>query len=305
MRIGVTGSSGFIGRALTRALEDRGDQVIRFVRPSSPSQGVVVRWDPARQLVDEGDLANVGGFDGVVNLAGAGIADRRWSAARKVEILKSRLDSTSLLVSALRALPNGVPLLVSGSAIGVYGSRGDELLDESSTEGDDFLAHVAQQWEATAETLTQTGAIVAHLRTGIVIGQEGGSLKRQIPLFRLGLGGPLGNGHQWFSPISLVDQIRSILWIVDHSLAGPFNLTCPTPITNKDFTKDLARALHRPTVPRIPAVALDAVLGRQLAREAVLASQRVVPKALLESGFIFQNTDAASIVNSIFRSRAT
>jgi hypothetical protein len=265
----------------------------------------VVRWDPARQLVDEGDLGKIGGFDGVVNLAGAGIADRRWSDARKDEILKSRLDSTSLLVRALQALPHGAPLLASGSAIGVYGSRGAELLDENSSEGHDFLAQVAQKWEAAAETLTPSGAIVAHLRTGIVIGKGGGSLKRQIPLFRLGLGGPLGNGRQWFSPISLVDQVRAILWILDHSVAGKFNLTCPTPLTNKDFTHDLARALRRPTVPRVPAVALEAVLGRQLAREAVLASQRVVPTALLESGFSFHHPDSPSIVNSLFGSNAT
>jgi uncharacterized protein (TIGR01777 family) len=299
VRVGVTGSSGFIGSALVAALRERGDEVIRFVRPESPSRGdAVVRWDPSRQLVDDHDLARAGGFDAVVNLAGAGLADRRWSQARKVEIERSRLESTTLLVSTLRATSTGTAMLASGSAIGIYGSRGDEVLDESSSPGQDFLAQLCRKWEAAA-ALSEQGAVVATLRTGIVLSPKGGALKRQLPLFRAGLGGPFSSGAQWLSPISLEDEVRAILFVVDHRVPGPVNLVCPAPLTNAEFAKELGRGLHRRAMVRVPAAALKAVLGTQLTSETVLASQRVIPKTLLENGFVFQNPDAPSIVAQI------
>jgi hypothetical protein len=299
MRVGVTGSSGFIGSSLAQALGERGDEVIRFVRPDSTAHANrCVRWDPSRQLVDENDLSRVGGFDAVVNLAGAGVGDHRWTTARKEEILRSRFDSTVLLVDVLRSLSNGTAVLVSGSAIGIYGSRGDEKLDESSSVGHDYLSNVCSQWEAAASTLAQQGTVVANLRTGIVMSSQGGSLKRQLPLFRLGLGGPFSRGQQWLSPISLPDEVRAILWILDRQLSGPLNLTCPTPLPNATFAKILGQELHRPTIIRIPAVALKVALGSQLTSEAILASQRVHPKALLESGFVFENADSTSIVKA-------
>jgi hypothetical protein len=302
VRVGVTGSSGFIGSALVAALEERGDVVVRFVRPQSEAQrGTVIRWDPSRQMVDDVDLARVGGFDAVINLAGAGIGDRRWSPTRKREIERSRLDATELLVSTLRALPSGTSMLASGSAIGVYGSRGDEMLNESSSLGHDFLAQLCAQWEGAANTLRESGSLVATLRTGIVMSAHGGALKRQLPLFRLGLGGPHSTGAHWLSPISLQDEVRAILWVIDHQLSGAVNLVCPTPLTNTEFAHDLARALHRPAIVRIPAALLKVALGGQLTTEAVLASQRVVPVKLTESGFNFENPDAPSIAKQVVR----
>jgi len=296
VRVGVTGSSGFIGSAVVEALRQRGDVVTRFVRPESPPGGPVVRWDPARQMVDEADLARAGGFDAVIHLAGAGIGDRRWSDARKELLVRSRIDSTTLLVRVLRSLPSGTAMLASGSAIGYYGSRGDERLDESSSPGEDFLARLCTSWERAATDLADRGATVATLRTGIVMDVSGGVLKRQLPLFRLGLGGPLSSGRQWLSPISLGDHVRALVWVIDHRLAGPVNLVCPTPLTNKDFTKILAAALRRPAMIPVPSLAIRAVLGSQLASEAVLASQRVVPRALIEGGFVFNRPDMASII---------
>ncbi len=297
MRVGVTGSSGFVGTALIDALRSRGDDVVRFVRPdSTDTNDSLIRWDPAMQLVDDGDLRRVGGLDAVVNLAGAGIADKRWSATRKREILLSRTDSTALLVKALLSMPDGTPMLASGSAVGYYGSRGSELLDETSSPGDDFLADVCVQWEEATAPLEHAGATVARLRTGIVMSTEGGALKKQLPLFRLGLGGRLASGRQWLSPISLRDEVRAILWVLDHRLEGPVNLVAPIPLTNRHFTKLLGQALHRPTVTRVPAMALKTVLGKELVKGAVLASQRVEPMVLLKSGFKFDDPGATSIV---------
>ena len=304
MRVGVTGSTGFIGSALVEALTERGDEVVRFIRPeSAATSDSVIRWDPRRQIVDDRDLARVGGFDAVVNLAGAGIADRRWNAARKDELQRSRLDATTLLISTLRSMSSSTPQLLSGSAIGVYGSRSDEVLDESSTSGQDFLAQLCTKWEDASAPLRNQGTAVANLRTGIVMSRLGGALKRQLPLFRLGLGGPLGNGRQWLSPISLRDEIRAILWIIDHQMSGPVNLVCPTPLTNAEFARRLAQALHRLAIVRTPAAALKVVLGAQLTSEAILASQRVLPSALLESGFVFDDPDATSIINEVVRLR--
>jgi uncharacterized protein (TIGR01777 family) len=302
MRVGVTGSSGFIGSALIEALDERGDAVVRFVRPESAARrGSVIRWDPSRRLVDDDDLARAGGFDAVINLAGVGIGDRRWSATRKLEIEQSRLDTTELLVSTLLSLPSGTPMLASGSAIGVYGSRGDEVLDETSSLGDDFLAQLCSKWEGAANALREHGSRVATLRTGIVMSAQGGALKRQLPLFRLGLGGPHSTGEHWLSPISLKDEVRAILWVIDHQLSGPVNVVCPTPLTNEQFAHDLATALHRPAFARIPAALLKVVLGSQLTTEAVLASQRVTPMKLTENGFNFENPDAPSIAAQVVR----
>jgi uncharacterized protein (TIGR01777 family) len=304
VRVGVTGTSGFIGSALVEALRERGDEVVRFLRPESVTKdNTVIRWDPSRQLVDDDDLTRVGGFDAVVNLAGAGLADKRWSAARKIQIRRSRLEATTLLVSTLHSMPSGTPLLASGSAIGLYGSRGDEVLVESSSAGHDFLAQLCSSWEAAAAPLRVQGTVVATLRTGIVMGGRGGALKRQLPLFRLGLGGPYASGRQWLSPISLRDEVRAIVWVIDRQVQGPVNLVCPTPLTNADFAKNLARALHRPAILKIPAAALKLALGAQLTNEAVLASQRVLPHALRDSGFVFENPDSRSIISEVVRLR--
>jgi uncharacterized protein (TIGR01777 family) len=292
VRVGVTGSSGLIGRSLVAALEERGDEVVRFLRPTSSASGTSsIRWDPTRGDVDEDHLRRAA-LDAVVNLAGTGIGDRRWSPARKREILESRVAATSTLVRALASV--GVGHLVNASAIGWYGSRGDELLDETSMRGADFLSDVCHAWEDAAAPLADAGTTVTYLRTGIVLDAHGGALRQQLPLFRFGLGGRFGSGDQWMSPVSLADEVRAVLWLLDHRLSGPVNVVAPSPLTNRDFTQVLASALHRPALFTVPHVALGLVLGNEMADELVFASQRVVPSALQSSGFRFEHPDAAS-----------
>ncbi len=296
MRVGVTGSSGFIGTALVTALRGRGDDVVPFVRPGAHASGApAIRWDPSKDFVDERDLRSVGGFDAVVNLAGAGVGDRRWTLQRKKLVFDSRVASTRLLVEALSSLPNGAAYLASGSAIGVYGAHRREAVDESATLGDDFLADVCKAWEGAAMALTAKGAKVSLLRTGLVLDARGGVLKRQLPLFRFGLGGRLGDGEQVMSALSLTDEVAAILWSIDHQLEGPINLAAVA-VTNADFTSTLARALRRPTLAHVPAVALRLLLGAELADGVVLASQHVIAKVLRESGFAFSQPDLESII---------
>ncbi len=298
MRVGVTGSTGFIGSAVVAALRERDDTVVRFVRPDSPrGTDEVIRWDPSRGLVDDGDLRRVGGFDAVVNLAGAGIADRRWTDQRKSEIRHSRTAAAALLARVLGET-SATPFLASASAVGVYGSRGDEVLDEASTLGDDFLARVCIEWEGATSPCERVGTAVAHLRTGIVLSSRGGVLKKQLPLFRLGLGGCLGGGEQWMSPISLRDEVRAILWLIETRATGPFNLVAPAALSNRNLTQVLAHQLHRPARLRVPSSALRMALGSELVVGAVLASQRVVPTSLHDSGFNFEHADIESIVSA-------
>jgi uncharacterized protein (TIGR01777 family) len=302
VRVGVTGSSGLIGSALAAALHERGDEVVRFVRPDSPdTDDRIIRWDPDLHFIDEGDLARVEHFDALVNLAGVGIGDDRWSPSRKRDILSSRINATALMVEALLTMSSKPAIVASGSAVGVYGSRDDDLLDESSFPGDDFLAEVCLEWEKATLPLEEAGIAVAHLRTGIVMSTRGGALKRQLPLFRAGLGARLSNGRQWLSPISLHDEVRAILWILDQRLTGPINLVSPMPVRNKDFTKTLGEALHRPALLWVPAKVLKIALGKELTTGAVLASQRVIPMALLKSGFHFDNPGSSSILRGALR----
>jgi len=302
VRVGVTGSSGFIGTALTAALRERGDEVVRFIRPDSPdTDDQFIRWDPNLHFIDDGDLQRVGHLDAVVNLAGVGIGDERWSPSRKRDIESSRLDATVLLVEALLTMSERPTIVASGSAVGVYGSCDDDILDETSPSGDDFLAQICVAWEAATSPLTAAGIDVALLRSGIVMSAHGGALKRQLPLFRFGLGGRLANGRQWLSPISLRDEVRAILWVIDQRLTGPVNLVAPMPLRNKDFTKLLGRAVRRPALLWVPARVLKIALGKELTTGAVLASQRVVPTKLLKSGFHFDNPGPTSILRESLR----
>jgi len=286
MRIGVTGSTGLIGTALCAAITQRGDEVVRFVRPTSTAvSGTTIRWNPASSEVDERDLTAVGALDGIIHLAGAGIADRRWSKTYRASILTSRTTSTTLIADVAKRTNAGV--LVSGSAIGYYGNRGDEVLFETSTPGDDYVAEVCQAWEAAAAPLAATGIAVSFARTGVVLDQRGGALAKLLPIFKAGLGGVLGSGNQWMSPVTLEDEVRALLFALDTKLNGPFNITSPDPCTNRELTVALAKALHRPSVFAVPAFAMRAVLGRECADNTVLTSQRVVPNALVDAGFRF------------------
>jgi len=297
VRVGVTGASGLIGSLLVATLRARNDSVVTFVRPTSRVAGVdEIRWDPSHELLDENDLRRVGGFDALVNLAGAGIGDRRWNAQRKSEILASRVSATSLLAQVVKESASGVSFVANASAVGWYGSRDNEHLDETSSRGEGFLADVCDAWENAALALHSAGTPVARLRSGVVLSSHGGALPQQLPLFRVGVGGRLGSGRQWLSPISLHDEVAAIVWVLDHRLDGPVNLVAPTPLTNRDFTRVLARALHRPGFFAVPSFALRVTLGPEMADELILASQRVTPRRLLESGFSFAHPDARSAI---------
>lgn len=295
MRVAVTGSTGMIGRALGDALRAGGHAMVPLVRrEAGPGE---VSWDPARGTVDTAGLA---GVDAVVHLAGAGIGDRRWTTARRAEIVRSRVDSTALLARTLAAAKPRPSVLVCASAVGVYGDRGDEVLTEESPLGHGFLAELCRDWEAAAGPAADAGVRVINLRSGIVLSAAGGALARQLPLFRAGLGGRLGSGRQWTSWVSIDDEVRAICFALEHpALVGPVNVTSPAPVTNRDFTAALGRALRRPAVVAVPAAALSVALGRQLAHEMVLASQRAVPTALQRASFEFahpQLDDALSAV---------
>lgn len=281
MRIAVTGSSGLIGTALIDRLRTAGHEVVRLVR-GPVHHASDIRWDPAVDHLDPWDLE---GTDAVVHLAGAGIGDRRWGADRKRELLESRTRSTALLAETLAGLDRRPSLLISASAIGIYGDAGDRELTEDSPSGEGFLPGLCRAWEAAARPATEAGIRVAHPRTGIVLSAEGGALAKQLPLFRAGLGGRLGNGTQWMSWISLDDEVAALSWLLDHDLSGPVNLTAPQPVTNIEFTRALGAALHRPTVVPVPAFGVKLVLGREMAEELLFASARILPAALEESGF--------------------
>ena len=301
MRILISGGSGLIGTALRAALADRGDHVISLVRPTSEHHGATdVAWDPRNGTIDAAQLSEQGSIDAVVHLAGAGIADKRWSAERRAEILNSRVRSTSLLATAIADLATPPAVFVSGSAIGIYGDRGDEILTEDSSPGEGFLAEVCQQWEEAAAPAVAAGIRTTYARTGIVLSTAGGALKKQLPLFRAGLGGPLASGTQWFSWIGIVDEVAALIAMIDDaSLVGPVNLTAPAPVTNAAFTTGLGRALHRPAVLRVPRFALQAALGAELTSEALLASQRVLPSRLEASSFTFASPDLPEALRSI------
>ena len=301
MRIVISGGSGLIGTALRAALVARGDHVISLVRPSSQQHGPSdVAWDPREGTIDVAKLNELGPIDAVVHLAGAGIADKRWSVERRAEILDSRVSSTSLLATAITGLATLPPAFVSGSAIGIYGDRGDEVLTEDSSPGEGFLAEVCQRWEEAAAPAVAAGVRTTFARTGIVLSTAGGALKKQLPLFRAGLGGPLSSGTQWFSWIGIADEVGALIAMIDDpSLVGPVNLTAPDPVTNATFTTELSHALHRPSVFRVPRFALKAALGAELTEEALLASQRVLPRRLEASTFSFASPDLPDALQSI------
>ena len=287
MHVALTGSHGLIGTALTESLEADGHQVTALRRtPSSAATGAT--WNPEAGTIDTAALE---GVDAVVHLAGEGIAAHRWTTEQKHRIRDSRVKATSLLAHTLAELDGGPKVLVSASAIGYYGSdRGDEVLDESSTEGHDFLAAVCGLWEDATRPAADAGVRVATIRSGIVLTGRGGALAKQLLLFKLGLGGPVGRGGRWTSWISLTDEVAAIRFLLDHPVSGPVNLTAPNPVTNADFTRALGRALHRPTVLPVPTFVRHVPFGiGELADNLLLASQRVTPRALVGAGFTFEH----------------
>ncbi|MFD3840753.1 TIGR01777 family oxidoreductase [Streptomyces sp. NPDC058642] len=281
-RIAVAGASGLIGGALVRSLLADGHEVVRLVR-RAPRDADEVRWDPEGQRVDTGGLA---GCDAVVNLAGVGVGDRRWTEAYKTRIRRSRVLGTSALAEAVASLDKPPRVFVNGSAMGFYGETGDRVVDESAPAGEGFLPELCVEWEGAAAPAQEAGVRTVFTRTGLVVSREGGAWGRLFPLFKAGLGGRLGDGRQYWSFIALHDEVAAIRHLIDtDGLSGPFNLTAPNPVTNQEITAAMGRVLHRPTLFTVPSPVLRAVLGEMSGD--VLGSQRVVPKRLLESGFTF------------------
>jgi uncharacterized protein (TIGR01777 family) len=295
--VAVTGASGLIGSALVRQLERDGIFVKRLVRSRERPDARKVYWDPAKGEIDRDALE---GLDAVVHLAGESVA-ARWTSAKKQSILRSRVDGTRLIAGTLAGLERRPEVLVSASAVGIYGSRGDEVLDETSAEGTDFLSEVAHGWEAAAEPARQAGIRVVHPRFGIVLSAAGGALGQMLPAFRLGGGGKLGSGKQWMSWISIDDAVGALRFAMDHpEVSGPVNVVGPDPARNADFADALGRALGRPALVPVPTFALKLLFG-EAAEGAILASQRALPRRLAEAGYVFRHPTLDSALAGALR----
>jgi len=309
MKILVTGSTGLIGKALVAALVKDGHSVCRLVRPGTnvndDAGGFNVAWNPAT-----GELGGAAvGADAVVNLAGASIADGRWTEKRKTELRSSRVDVTRVLIEALGKMNVKPTVLISASAIGYYGNRGDEILDEESTAGEGFLTGIAKEWEAEALKAEAWRTRVVLARFGIILGKEGGALPKMVTPFKFGLGGRLGSGNQWMSWIALEDVVGILKLCLERTpiqgavnfapISGVLNVVSPQPVTNAEFTKTLASALHRPAIFPAPPFALRLALGREMADALLLASQRVVPKKLDQIGYAFRYSKLMSALATI------
>lgn len=286
MRVLITGGTGFIGQALVKALKDRGDEVVILSRSPASNPEVVTALEQVQLPVD-----------GIVNLAGAGIVDKRWTAARKQLLRDSRINTTAKLLQWIAQQSQRPSVLVSGSAIGYYGSQLSQMLDEGAQPVDGFTHQLCADWEAEASKATDLGVRVCLIRTGVVLG-AGGALQKMLPPFRLGLGGPIASGQQWMSWIHLDDEVRAILWLLDNpTLQGAFNLTAPEPVTNAEFSAILGKVLHRPAFLPLPGMVLKLMLGE--ASELLLQGQRVIPAQLQASGFEFRYPALPSALNQL------
>ena len=288
MRVAVTGSSGLIGTALVDALIRDRHQPVRVRR--RPDGGI--------------DTDALAGVDAVVHLAGAGIGDRRWNDDYKRLLVDSRVSGTTRVAEAIAAAPTPPRVLLSASAVGWYGDRGDEILDEASAPGHGFLADLCRQWEQAADPARAAGIRVAHLRSGIVLSPQGGALKKQLPLFKLGLGGRFGTGRQWQRWISLDDEVAAVIHLLTADVSGPVNLTAPHPVRNAEFTRTLGAVLRRPTVLPVPAFGPRLLLGRELADVLLFEGQRVQPHALEASGFTFAHPELEGALRALLHDPA-
>jgi hypothetical protein len=304
MRILVSGSTGFLGMAVVDALKKEKHQVARIVRPGTTQKNAGadrtedVAWDP---IAGQFSAAAAEGADALIHLAGASIADGRWSESRKKVLRTSRIDATRHLIGALGKLQSPPRMIVAASAVGYYGSRGDEILTEESAPGNDFLAETCREWEAETARGTEFGARVVSLRFGIILAAHGGALPQIALPFKLGAGGRLGNGRQWMSWLTLPEVVNIVQFALANSqLAGPVNAIAPNPVRNSEFTAILAKTLHRPALFPAPAFALRLALG-EMADGLLLASQRVIPSKLTHAGYRFQQPDLAGALADVLQ----
>lgn len=298
MRILLTGSTGLLGHALRADLTAGGHTVIPLVRRRADVGEM--EWDPGRGMFDASSLGEI---DAAVNLAGESIASRRWSPAQKQEITASRVQAAQLLASTLAGLPVKPRVLISASATGFYGDRGNEVLTESSQAGHGFLPAVCSAWEFATQSAVKAGIRTVCIRTGVVLSSQGGALPRMLTPFRLGLGGNIGSGRQWMSWISVTDYCGIVRFILEgDNMSGPVNVVSPQPVTNAQFTQALARALERPAAIPLPAIVARMLLG-EMANELLLASQRVMPDKVLASGYAYRQPDIGHALRSVLARR--
>ncbi|MDE3171247.1 MAG: TIGR01777 family oxidoreductase [Acidobacteriota bacterium] len=300
MRVLISGASGLVGTALSRALSRDGHTIARLVRPGGGTAEGDVRWDPASGMIDSAALQAV---DAVINLAGASIAGRRWTAASKAVLRGSRIDSTRLLVDAIARIPRRPRVLVSASATGYYGDRGDEVLTEASKPGSDFLALLVRDWETEAMRARAAGIRTVMLRFGIILDSKGGALPKMLLPFRIGVGGQMGPGRQWMPWIALADAVQvARAALLDERFEGAFNTVAPNPVRNSEFTRIAAKVLHRPAIFAVPGVALRVMLG-EMAKPLLLASARVVPDALTKIRCPFRFPELEPALHEMLRLR--
>ena len=290
----MAGSSGLIGTALLARLRVAGHEVTCLVRRAAGAGEL--RWHPATGELPAGALD---GVDAVVNLAGAGINEHRWTDDYKRTLISSRLSTTDTLAAAIGRAATPPAVFVSASAVGYYGDRGDEVLDEESPPGSDFLSDLCVRWERSAVAARSGATKVAVIRTGIVLTPKGGALRKELPLFKVGLGGRFGSGTQWQSWISLDDEVGAITHLLDHPADGAFNLTAPNPVTNAEMTKALGEVLHRPTILPIPSFGPKLLLGGELAEALLFTSQRAVPAALQANGYEFRHPELVGALRAV------
>lgn len=298
MKILISGASGLIGSALTKSLEADGHEVLRLSR-SAPRDETSVQWQPEAGRFESSEKQKLEGVEAAFHLAGENVFGR-WTDEKKAHIRNSRVQSTRLLSKALAQLPERPRVLICASAVGYYGSRGDEVLREDSMAGTGFLAEVCREWESAADIAREAGIRVIHARFGVVLSKEGGALQKMLLPFKLGLGGPIGSGRQYFSWITTDDVIGALRFALDkEKLAGAVNLVAPEPVTNREFTQTLAGVLRRPAIMPLPAFALKLALNPESANETLLASQRAIPEKLLVNGYKFQHPNLANALSTI------
>lgn len=298
MRVLVSGASGFIGSALIAELTLAGHEVYTLGRSSS-GDPKKLSWNIESRT---GSLKSIDSLDGVIHLSGESIASRRWTPKQKKKIVDSRLEGTDFLIDLLSDAHLKPEVFVAASAIGVYGDRGDEILDESSTPGNGFLASLTLDWEQRASRAESVAARIAHIRTGLVLSNYGGALTKQLPLFKYGLGTVLGNGRQYLSWIHLEDEVRAIIFaLTNPEISGPVNLVSPNPVTNQEFAKTVAKVLRKPLLFKAPGFVLELALGKEFADEMLLASQRVTPAALEKVGFEFLFPNLEDALSDLLR----